>query len=143
MESGEQFFGDIWATLEGVFRTHLSPETCEFWQKDLQHLPRHSVILALQQICKNEYKMPSLALFLRYCRQNMPQLSVPKHRIGKDKDGVPCWFFEDEPNSPKYLARDCKEGREFLATFASLVASKPGRKKELIFQRMLNAGDIL
>jgi hypothetical protein len=51
---------------------------------------------------------------------------------GFDANGVPCWFWSDEPTVPAYSAADCEEARERLAKLRELCAPKrlPGSKEK-------------
>jgi hypothetical protein len=94
------------------------------WQRTLDPLPRPAVFTAIAAICKEQHKLPSLAQILRYTRDKLPPVHAPHHTTGKDGFGVPCWYFEDKPTEPTYLAGDCPEGREFIALLKKMALKK-------------------
>lgn len=129
MEFDRTFFDDLWNTLEGVFRGRIANETRNMWQMQLSHFSHASLLAAITAICKEQDKMPSLAQIMRYTRTKLPFTHVPRHRVGVDRDGVACWYFEamrltDKANEPHYAANDCPEGREFLSKLRQVAMAK-------------------
>ena len=114
-ESDSAFYGDLWFALTRTFHVKRNATTFEFWEQRLRHVPRRILFKAVESICNNEDKMPSLAMILRYVRNMTSFTNQPRHFEGVDRNGVRCWYWEDKPSEPTYGAKDCPEGRAYLA----------------------------
>lgn len=60
-------------------------------------------------------------LLAEYKPSSNPALT---HVDGTDRQGKPCWFWNDAPGVPAYLAADCEEGRECCARVRELSRAK-------------------
>ena len=118
-------FLEQWAALYGKT---LNEKAIEVWLGIFCRYDVRVLAPALSELTESidRWPMPGhLTKIISRLLENKPWLSrsyhvTPKASEGKDKDGVPCWYWSDKPNEPTYRAVDCSEGLVFLAEFAKL-----------------------
>jgi hypothetical protein len=116
-----------WALLYG--RT-LSESEVEQWLKIFERYQVQLLSLALGYVTENSERMPApghltKAVILMYERH--PELVNHDKLVGyegKDANGIACLYWSDETMVPAYKAKDCAEGRAFLAKLAEFRANK-------------------
>lgn len=120
----EQFYEDLFDTLEANFRSTLNPATRNAWTRRLASLNQKSLRIAVSNMCVSEEKMPSLSKILQAYRGANPQSTSPHYSPTRDANGVRC-LWDSENKEHLYRAPDCPEGRNFLATLGKMAGKTP------------------
>jgi hypothetical protein len=106
----------------GLYGRKIGDEAMEVWIRLFAKYPLLLLAKALDQVTRKCERMPTpgnVTRAIEMALESEPWLSPhykpnPKAMPGKDKEGVPCVYWEDEPMVPAYAAEDCKDGRAFL-----------------------------
>lgn len=139
LETLDKFLNDLWDTLEGVFRGNISQETRDIWKSFLEKCDRGAIFKSVQEICKREDRMPSLAKILHYVRV-YTKIELLSYKTGFDEKGTPCVYWSDAPRTPAYRATHCPEGKQFLALLAQFAGKSYGEIEKLFTKWTVKAG---
>ncbi|MFZ0634325.1 MAG: hypothetical protein WA755_20255 [Candidatus Acidiferrales bacterium] len=104
----------------GAFRAKISELMVITWKELFEREDPRLLRKAFRKIADRDDRFPTPARLHRVLGDLKPQAGGPTHTEGFDKDGVPCWFWSDEPTIPAYRAKDCTEGQVLLATLARI-----------------------
>jgi hypothetical protein len=130
-ELTEQFYEDLFDTLEANFRSILSPATRNAWARKLVQLNRMTLRIAVSNLCESEEKMPSLAKIIQVYRGVNPQSTSPHYLPTRDAQNVAC-LYDPEKEEHLYRAPDCPEGRNFLATLGEIAGKSPEEMAKIL-----------
>lgn len=112
-----------WALLHGK---RIDEKAIEAWMRIFVNTNPKVLARSLQRVTEECERMPTPGMLTKAIAKAKEELQIGEkpsvtHIEGKDSNGVPCWFWSDEPyTSPAYLAKDCPEGREFMKTLAQV-----------------------
>src|SRR5580700_687207 len=127
----EQFYEDLFDTLEAVFRAPLARPTRDAWARRLIPLDRKALRAAVSGMCSSEEKMPSLAKIFQAYRGVSQTGGAPHFTPTRDAQNVAC-LWDPENREHLYRAPDCKEGRNFLAVLAKVSGRTPEQTVNLL-----------
>lgn len=87
--------------------------------------PPKILSLALDRVSKTSERMPTPATLEKAIAAVRSEIGSPSTtpRIiaeGEDRNGIPCVYWSDEPTVPAYAAKNCPEGRSFLALLGDM-----------------------
>lgn len=138
-----------WGALHG---RKIEDSAVEVWMELFVNHPAQVLEIALKEASRLAERMPTPGLLTREIvkvYEAKPWLSphfkpTPTATEGVDKDGNPCFYWSDDPNTPAYKARECSEGRAFLALLSEMRDTVPKRIEHAnpfeIHRRSLNVG---
>ena len=110
----------------------ISDQSIDVWVEIFREYRPEALIPALKAVKANADRMPSpgmLSKELNRVIDEKPWLGrYWKDRLkaieGHDSKGVPCKFWSDDPRTPAYLAKNCAEGRVFVALLEDIAKRK-------------------
>jgi hypothetical protein len=117
-----------WACLYG--RKEVKDAEFDVWLRIFASERPDVLANALEKVTKECERMPSPGTLTKAIVRSREELQIRgapplRYSAGKDKQGVPCWYWSDDPKTPTYRAVDCEEGRRFLATLAIVSGKTP------------------
>jgi hypothetical protein len=134
----EQFYEDLFDTLEANFRSTLNPATRNAWARRLAPLDKKALHAAVSNMCVSEEKMPSLARIFQAYRGESQVAGAPRFAATRDAKGIAC-LWDPEKREHLYRAPDCKEGRQFLAELGRVAGKSPDRMAK-VFEKWCEKG---